>query len=177
MNRINAPVLLLNANYVPLSVITARMAVDLLMNDKTEPVDGIAARLRTVSSVFEVPSVLRLKRYVNAPSRKAVWSRRAVLRRDKFRCIFCGRTIGDQQGANVVQDFDLTVDHLIPSSHGGKSTWSNTACACYKCNHKKGSRTPNEAGMKLLWEPKRPRVKMWVASGEIPKEWKIYVES
>ena len=177
MNATAAPVLLLNADFRPLGIISARNAVQLLIDEKTEGVDGIAARLRTPSTVFEVPSVIRLRRYVNVPSRKACWSRRGVLRRDRYSCIFCGVSPGSEQGGKVLMPDDFTVDHLIPSSRGGKSTWGNTATACYRCNHRKANRTPNEAGMKLLFEPKTPRVDMLIASGKIPVEWKIYVET
>lgn len=64
----------------------------------------------------------------------------------------------------------------MPSSRGGRNSWGNTACACAKCNHRKGNRTPHEAGMKLLWEPKTPRVDYLVASGELPEAWKFYLE-
>jgi 5-methylcytosine-specific restriction endonuclease McrA len=71
---------------------------------------------------------------------------------------------------------DMTVDHIIPQSKGGKNTWSNTICACHWCNNRKGNRTDNEAGMKLLWEPKRPRTNYFVVGSKIPKEWKYYIE-
>ena len=177
MNRIDAQVLLLGANFVPVAIVSARAAVNLLMAEKVDPIDGIATVLRSVNKEFEIPSVIRLRTFHYAPSRKATWSRRAVLRRDGFRCVYCGVRIGDEEKGKVLAAEDFTVDHIVPSSRGGKSSWVNCACSCFRCNHRKGSHTPNEAGMKLLWEPKRPRVTMWVASGEIPKEWKIYVES
>ncbi|HHN93969.1 MAG TPA: HNH endonuclease [Anaerolineae bacterium] len=168
-------VLLLNASYVPLRSITIRDAADLMMRGVVDAVDGVAARLHTPGTVFEVPSVLRLRYYVNVPRRGAVWSRRGVLSRDKFTCVYCGLSVGDRRNGRIVKRTDFTVDHLVPKSRGGGNTWSNTACACRWCNHRKANRTPHEAGMKLLWEPKRPRTNYLIADGEIPEEWKVYI--
>ena len=169
-------VLLLNASYVPLKSITIRDAVDLMMRGVVDAVDGVAARLRTPGMVFEVPSVLRLRYYVNVPQRGAVWSRRGILNRDGYVCVYCGIEAGDKRKGQIVKRTDFTVDHLMPSSRGGENTWGNTACACYWGNHRKANRTPHEAGMKLLWEPKRPRTNYLVADGDIPDEWKVYIK-
>jgi len=178
MNRIDTPILLLSANFLPVAVVSAKAAVGLLMADKVAAVDeNIATVLRTPSTEFKIPSVVRLRVFHNVPKRHAVWSRRGVLRRDKFTCIFCGVTVGDEQKGKVLQRQDFTVDHLHPSSRGGKSSWMNCAYSCYRCNHRKASRTPNEAGMKLRYEPKTPRVHTLIASGEVPSAWKIYIET
>jgi len=168
-------VLLLNASYEPLRVISVRRAVGLLMRGVVEGVQGVAARLRTPSTVFTVPSVLRLRYYVNVPRRKAVWSRRGVMRRDDYTCIYCGARVGQRDRGRALTRSDFTVDHLIPSSRGGTNTWGNTACACRRCNHRKADRTPHEAGMRLRWEPKTPRVNYVIASGDMPSEWKVYL--
>jgi len=168
-------VLLLNASYMPLKTITIRAAVELMMRDVVLVVEGVAARLKTPTTVFEVPSIIRLKRYVNVPHRNATWSRRAVLARDGYTCIFCEVTPGDEQRGKRLRISDFTLDHIVPLSKGGKSTWGNTACACYNCNHRKANRTPHEAGMKMHWEPKTPRVGCIVARGQVPEEWKIYL--
>jgi len=169
-------VLLLNASYVPIQSITIRDAVDLMMRGVVDAVDGVAARLHTPSQIFEVPSVLRLRYYANVPHRKVVWSRRGVVTRDNCTCIYCGISAGDRRNGRKLTRADFTVDHLAPVSKGGSSTWSNTACACYKCNHRKANRSPHEAGMALLWEPKRPRANYLIASGDIPAEWKVYIK-
>lgn len=169
-------VLLLNVSYVPLRTVTIRDAVDLLMRDVADAVDGVAARPRTPSTIFEVPSILRLRYYVNVPHRTVVWSRRAVISRDNCTCIYCGVSAGDRRKGRVLTRADFTIDHLVPCSRGGGSTWGNTACACRWCNHRKANRMPHEAGMKLLWEPKRPRVNYLVAGGNVPDEWRIYLK-
>jgi 5-methylcytosine-specific restriction endonuclease McrA len=168
-------VLLLNATYEPLRVIPVRRAVGLLMRGVVEGVGGVAARLHTPSTVFEVPSVLRLRYYVRVPQRGAVWSRHGVLKRDGYTCVYCGAGIGDRCRGRALTRADFTVDHLIPRSRGGSNTWGNTACACRWCNGRKGSRMPHEAGMRLLWEPKTPRVNYLTFSGEVPAEWRIYL--
>jgi len=169
-------VLLLNASYTPLRAITIRHAVDLILRGVVDQVDGIAARLQTPTTVFEVPSVLRLRYYVNVPRRGAIWSRRGVMARDDVTCVYCGISQGDVRKGKTLTKVDFTVDHLIPRSRGGGSTWGNTACSCYWCNHRKADRTPHEAGMALRWEPKRPRTNYLVASGgDIPEEWRIYI--
>ena len=170
-----AKVLLLNASYEPLRVIPVRRAVGLLMRGAAEGVEGIAARLRTPSTVFEVPSVLRLRYYVSVPQRGATWSRRAVMARDGYTCVYCGTRAGEKHHGQPLTRADFTVEHLIPRSRGGASTWSNTACACRWCNHRKADRTPHEAGLRLRWEPKTPRVNYVIASGDVPTEWKIYL--
>ncbi len=172
---IAARVLLLNASYEPLRVIPVQKAVGLMMRGVVEGVEGVAARLRTPSTVFEVPSVLRLRYYVNVPHRKAAWSRRAVLTRDGYTCIYCGIRVGARYRGRHLTRTDFTVEHLIPRSRGGGSTWTNTACACRWCNHRKADRTPHEAGMRLRWEPKIPRVNYVIASGDMPSEWKVYL--
>ena len=170
-------VLLLNATYEPLRVIPVRRAVGLMMRGVVEGVEGVAARLRTPSTVFEVPSVLRLCYYVYVPQRGATWSRSGILTRDRYTCVYCGARVGEWRRGRVLTRYDFTVDHLIPRSRGGGNTWGNTACACRWCNGRKDNRTPHEAGMRLRWEPKTPRVNYMVASGEVPAEWRLYLRT
>ena len=131
--------------------------------------------MRSVSRILHIPTVIRLRYYVNVPQRGRQWSRGAVLERDGFRCAYCGVRLGDRYRGRTFTRQDVTIDHILPVSRGGKNTWGNTVCSCAACNQRKGSRTPHEAGMRLLWEPKTPRVNYLVASGEVPAEWKIYL--
>jgi len=170
-----ASVLLLNVTYEPLRVIPVRRAVSLLMRGVAEGVEGVAARLRTPSTVFEVPSVLRLCYYVHVPQRGAVWSRRGILARDGYTCVYCGARIGERRHGRTLTRADFTVDHLIPRIQGGGNTWGNTACACRWCNGRKGGRAPHEAGMRLRWEPKTPRVNYLVVSRDVPSAWRVYL--
>ncbi len=168
-------VLLLNASYEPLHLVSVQRAVSLMLADKVHAVEGIAARLRTPRTVFEVPSVLSLKYFVNVPRRGAAYSRRAVLDRDRWTCVYCGAQPGERQGRVLVRA-DFTVDHIVPRSRGGRNSWTNTACACYRCNQRKADRTPKEAGMALRFEPRMPRTNYLVIGGRAPREWKKYIE-
>ena len=172
---VSARVLLLNATYEPMRVISARRAVGLLMRGVAEGVEGVAARLRTVSDVFEVPAVVRLRYYVNVPRRGAIWSRRGILQRDRYTCIYCGAQVGERHRGRALTKSDFTVEHVIPRCRGGGDTWGNAACACRWCNHRKGDRMPHEAGMRMRWEPKTPRISYLVVSGDVPAAWKAYL--
>lgn len=168
-------VLLLNASYEPLQMISVRRAVNLLLAEKVQAVEGVASRLRSVNRVVEVPSVVRLTYYVNVPRIGVTWSRRAVLERDGWECIYCGDKPGVKHNGRYLSKQDFTIDHLIPKSRGGGNTWGNTACACSPCNNRKADRTPHEAGMKLRFEPKTPRGHVLVMRGQIPQEWVKYL--
>lgn len=169
-------VLLLNASYEPLAVITLRRAVSLMMRGRVEAACDDEVELCGSVLTWRVPTVIRLRYYINVPQRGASWSRPAVLRRDKYTCGYCGVQLGARQGGRVLEKEDFTVDHIVPVSRGGKNSWGNTICACKACNQRKANRLPNEISMKLLWEPKTPRVRYLVASGEVPAAWRTYLE-
>jgi 5-methylcytosine-specific restriction endonuclease McrA len=171
-------VLLLNGNsWEPLAIISIPRAINLLIAGKATVVEQSGRSLKTVSSTFPVPSVIALRTYINVPRRKAQWSRKGILARDNYTCIYCGVRPGDLLRGQPVGKSDFTVDHLLPRSRGGRDTWSNTACACYVCNHRKGDRLPEEAGMKLRWEPKIPRTSyLVIAVGSGPDAWRQYIE-
>lgn len=170
-------VLLLNASYEPLNILPATRALQLLVRGAVEPVtETVAARFRSPSVTLTVPTVVRLRRYINAPRRNATWSKKAVLERDDFTCIYCGIRAGDLRDGRPLPRSALTLDHILPRSRGGLNSWGNTACACGPCNNRKAARTPHEAGMRLRWEPKIPRVGYLVISGKVPDSWKLYLE-
>ncbi|WNI14933.1 HNH endonuclease [Actinacidiphila sp. ITFR-21] len=137
--------LVLNASFEPLSTVSLRRAVVLVMQDKAV-VEQAHPGLRVRASGMEVPvpQVIRLCRYVRVPFRqRAPWSRRGVLVRDRHRCAYCGRRA-------------TTVDHVLPRSRGGGDTWLNTVAACSEDNQRKADRTPEQAGMRLLVRPFEP---------------------
>lgn len=169
-------VLLLNASYEPLSVIPMRRAVSLMLRGRVDPATEDALSINSSADSMAVPRVLRLRRYINVPRRGARWSRRAVFQRDSYTCIYCGITLGDHKKGKTMTRDKFTLDHIVPKSRGGGNTWGNTACACATCNQRKDNKLPNEAGMKLLWEPKIPRVNYLVASVDVPESWKVYLE-
>src|SRR5438552_2468154 len=139
-------VLLLNASYEPLNVVTAPKALALIWRRVAEVVELDRGHiLRTARFAFDVPSVIRLTQYVNIRTRQNRATNRArILMRDKHRCQYCGRR-GTQ--------FDLTLDHIIPRSRGGQTVAENLCAACKTCNNRKGDRTPDEARMPLLSNP------------------------
>ncbi len=171
-------VLLLNgSNWEPLAVITVPRAINLILAGKAFVVEQSGQFLRTIREQFPVPSVIALRTYINVPRRQAHWSRKGVLVRDNYTCIYCGVQPGTIVKGKVVVKSDFTVDHIWPKSRGGKDQWTNTACACYACNHRKGDKLPNELGMKLHWEPKTPRTSyLVIAIGTGPDAWKRYIE-
>ena len=171
-------VLLLNGStWEPLDIIGVPRAMNLLLMGKAVMVEESGRFLRTVRQKYAVPSVIALRRYVNVPRRNAPWSRKSVLIRDQYTCIYCGITAGEILNNKILTRNDLTIDHILPKSRGGKDTWTNTACSCPRCNHRKGDRLPNEAGMKLLWEPRRPRTSYLVVEfGNEREKWKHYID-
>jgi 5-methylcytosine-specific restriction endonuclease McrA len=142
-------VLVLNATYEPMSVVSVRRAVLLLLKEKAEIVEAAEAYLRSARVQLPVPLVIRLVCYVRIPHRLSLpVSRRTVLARDQYTCQYCGTPPGRAQ---------LTMDHVIPRSRGGGNCWENVVTACGPCNRRKGGRTPDEANMPVLKSPRRPR--------------------
>ncbi len=137
--------LVLNATYEPLTTVSLRRAVVLVVQQKVvveQAHPGL--RVRAAAVDLPVPQVIRLRRYVKVPFRqRAPWSRRGVLVRDQHRCAYCGRRA-------------TTIDHVVPRSHGGGDTWLNTVAACTEDNQLKANRTPAQAGMRLLAQPFEP---------------------
>jgi len=158
--------LVLNASFEPLSTVSLRRAVVLVMQDKAvveQSHPGL--RVRASSLELPVPQVIRLRRYVRVPFRqRAPWSRRGVLVRDRHRCAYCGRRA-------------TTVDHVVPRAQGGTDTWLNTVAACAADNHRKAARTPAEAGMTLVAKPFEPTpadallLALGLKDGETLPEW------
>jgi len=157
----------LNQSYEPLSICRARRAVVLCCLGKAEVVeraDGL--RVRSVNQSFPVPSILRLNKLVKIRRREVPLTKPNLMRRDNYTCQYCG-----------ARNVRMTLDHVIPRTHGGRDTWENLVCACEKCNSRKGNRTPKEAGMKLRRQPKQPHYFSFVLGtlGTPPEEWRPYL--
>ena len=140
-------VLVLNASYEPLSLVSVRRAVVLLLREKAELLEATEHLLRSSRQNMRVPLVIRLVHYVRLPHRKVPSTRAAVMLRDANTCQYCGEMPGRQF---------LTVDHVVPRSRGGTHEWVNLVTACTRCNQKKGSLTPEEASMHLIRKPFEP---------------------
>jgi len=138
-------VLVLNANYEPVNIVGVRRAVVLILSERALLVANGRGFIRTINSSFPLPSVIRLGKLVHRPRYSIRLTRKEVFRRDGFTCQYCGR-----------HATDLTVDHVKPRHLGGKYVWRNVVTACPSCNHRKGGRTVEEAGMHLIQLPKEP---------------------
>jgi 5-methylcytosine-specific restriction endonuclease McrA len=136
------PVLQLNASYEPLRIITARRAIELIVRGKALGLDDVP--MIHITKGLQVASAIRLRHYRRVPIRMQVVSRKNILLRDGNRCMYCGRRLASDE---------LTLDHVHPKSRGGKGTWENLVACCASDNHRKGNRTPEEAGMKLIHRP------------------------
>ena len=161
-------VLVLNASYEPLQLISIRRAVVLLLQEKAELVEAAEQRLRAQGLSLEIPLVIRLMRYIKIPRRlRLPCSRRGVLIRDRETCQYCGAQPGRAH---------LTVDHIVPRSRGGQTIWENVVAACRDCNHRKGGRTPDEAHMTLLSKPRQPQYVAFALLGELERHevWRKY---
>jgi 5-methylcytosine-specific restriction endonuclease McrA len=142
---IGSRVLLLNATFEPLAVVTAKRAVVLMLTGKAECVEvTLDVAFHSENLILPAPSVMRLSRYVRVPYRGAVpMTRAGVLRRDGRRCAYCGRRAD-------------TIDHVVPRSRGGGHTWENCVAACRLCNSRKADRLLGELGWTLDRPPRPP---------------------
>lgn len=142
--------LVLNASYEPLKVVDWQRAITLWVQGKVEIVETHDREVRAVSFTFRLPSVVRLLQMVRLKRRPVVQFTRAnIYARDEFTCQYCWEPHEPE---------DLTFDHVVPVSQGGKRGWTNIVTACEPCNRKKANRTPEEAGLALKRQPRRPTV-------------------
>ncbi len=173
---LDASVLVLNRYYMAIRVITVRRAFVLLYRDAAEVIDienghymnydftswcdisrlmyeePEAASLdeewvKAVSFRLRVPRILRLTRFDRVIRQSLRFNRKNLFARDGYQCQYCGKTLPPSQ---------LSMDHVVPRSRGGKTSWDNIVCSCVNCNTRKGGRTPSEARMNLICKPKQP---------------------
>ncbi len=161
---INSKVLVLNRNYLPVHVTSVRRAFSLLYQGIAKAVDNqyrtfdfeswsdlsVAVREESVGIVggaVRVPRVILLMTYDRVPRRQIRFNRFNVYARDRNTCQYCRSRLSRPS---------LTLDHVVPRSQGGRSTWENIVCCCQPCNRRKGGRTPRQAGMKLMQPARRP---------------------
>ncbi len=138
-------VLVLNASYEPIHVCDARRAIVLIVKGVAQSEQNTPLMLHSPSVAFPVPAVIRLIHYIKIPYRKRAYSKGHIFQRDSHMCQYCGTTQPPQS---------LTLDHILPQSRGGKSSWENLVTCCKKCNCNKGDRTPKEADMVLINKPR-----------------------
>ena len=159
--------LVLNATYEPINVCTVRRAVVLLLKARAEVLEAGGGALHAEELTMARPAVIRLNRYVRVPrdTHRRKITRRAVFARDGWTCQYCGARS------------NLTVDHVIPRSKGGPSSWENIVASCAPCNRRKGDHLPRQVNMHPRTTPRTPRPEVFihVASPTIPSAWKAYL--
>lgn len=161
---LNAQVLVLNRHYQPVHVTSVRRAFTLLYQGVAKAIDreyklyefsdwaALSAAghdaIQTVGRPIRIPRVLVLQAYDHLPKGKVRFSRLNIYARDHDTCQYCAKQLPRSE---------LNLDHVVPRSQGGKTSWENVVCSCIPCNLKKGGRTPEQARLKLLNVPARPR--------------------
>lgn len=190
-------VLVLNRFYMAVRVVNVRRALTLLYRECAEVIDSdegtyvsydfnswcelsqLAAMdkqpeedfLKAVDFEVKVPRIVRLTRFDRMPIQSVRFNRRNLFARDEYRCQYCGKAEPTHK---------LSLDHVVPRSHGGATTWENIVCSCLKCNSRKGGRTPQQARMQLLTKPARPRFNpLMTQSVDDPRyqSWKTFLQT
>jgi len=140
--------LVMDVSYTAVDVVSWQRAICLDILEKVEVVEYYESTVKSSNAEFQIPAVIKVNQFLSKrtlpPKKDENINRRSVFLRDDFRCQYCGN------------QRDLTIDHLIPVSRGGPWTWENLVTACNVCNTKKGSKTPEQAGLKLRSKPFRP---------------------
>ena len=150
-------VLLLNATYEAIRVISLKRAIGLVLQEKAEIIESAGDFIRSTSIAVPRPQVIRLKYFVRIPYKSKVpLSNRAVLNRDRYMCVYCGRKA-------------TTVDHVVPKSKGGKHHWDNVVACCKPCNSEKSNYTLDQIGWELKVKPDVPHARTWIMVGTSDK--------
>jgi 5-methylcytosine-specific restriction endonuclease McrA len=161
------PVLLLNQNYEPLTILKLKRAITLVILGKVDTVENENGRLiHAISLAYRVPSVIRLKYFVKIKRKEISLTKKNVIKRDGHQCQYCGRRTGL-----------MTADHVLPKASGGEESWENLVCACHECNNRKGDRNLKQSGMHLLKKPKRPSYFTFVLNefGQPNAKWRPFL--
>jgi 5-methylcytosine-specific restriction endonuclease McrA len=196
-HALDGSVLVLNKFYMAVHVIPVRRAFCLLFKELAEVItiddgqylsfnfttwrEASEARslfpdpddefIRAVHFEIQVPRIIRLLTYDRLPRQKVKFNRRNIFARDGNRCQYCGRKFATSE---------LSLDHIVPRSKGGRASWDNIVCACLKCNVRKGGRSPREAGMRLRREPVEPRTSPALSlklSHRKYRSWKTFLDN
>tara|TARA_Y100000590_G_scaffold107077_1_gene121833 strand:- start:4 stop:558 length:555 start_codon:yes stop_codon:yes gene_type:complete len=142
---LNRAVLVLNANYSPMMICTAKRAICMGYLNKVDILANYSDQVHSPSITLDLPSVIKIRDYIKYDNLSVDLNRKNIIARDEHICQYCNSS-----------KTPLTIDHIIPKGRGGMDTWENLVTACKPCNQKKGDRTPDEAGMALNKLPKRP---------------------
>ena len=162
------PVLILNVTFEPMHVCSTKRALALVLSGKAEIVINGRGTIRSATSQFEIPSVIKLSHMVRRPRPRIALSKREILRRDDYTCQYCGRKMRT-----------LTLDHVVPRRQGGGHTWENLVAGSSPCNRRKGGKLADEADMALSRPPFEPSASAAYRFGthlEQRQEWAQFIE-
>jgi len=200
MSKLNSSTLVLNRSWLAVQICSVKRAISLIYQGHADVVDqdyqsydfshwsqvsqqmvyDPADFISSPSVTIKIPRIIVLKFYDKLPKRDISFSRKNIFERDKFTCQYCGKKPQDRKAAmKRMEENNLNLDHIVPRSRGGKTTWANIVCACYKCNTKKGNRLLSELGWKLKKKPEEPA---WQPTINIPmkvtprKEWVNFLD-
>ncbi|HUS51764.1 MAG TPA: HNH endonuclease [Candidatus Paceibacterota bacterium] len=186
MSVLNNPVLILNKNWIAIKVRNVKVAIRITSRERAYIVDtntyeaytweqwiNILPKqgekfIQTVSKEIKLPEVILLTQYGKVPEGDVRLTKKNIFIRDSYRCQYTGE---------ILDRGDADIDHIVPRSKGGTNEWSNLVVSSKKINRKKGNRTPEEAGLKLLKQPKKPNYKsiMFDPRKKIPKCWEKFI--
>lgn len=185
MSVLNEPTLVLNRNWQPVTFLPVQVAIVNVMRDMASVLDPVNYLLltfeewavskpdtdrwiKTAREPIPAPEVIVLKQYGERPPRKIVFNKHTLARRDEHQCQYCGADLYREK---------ITVEHVLPRSRGGPTTWENCVAACENCNARKADQTPQEAGMPLRSKPVRPnwRTKLRVPHGAVRPVWEPFL--
>lgn len=156
-------VLVLNFTYEAMNITSFQRAVKLIFAGKAEILHDRDRVIASTQFQMRLPSIIRMLYYIKRPMQRVSLTKKNVLIRDDYTCQYCGL-----RGEKL-----MTVDHVVPKSRGGPSTWENLVCACMRCNNRKNNRTPHEANMGIKRKPRQPKYIPWiqVKRNTLPGEW------
>lgn len=161
----NHKTLLLNQGYQPLKAINCKRAICMSFLEKVDILETYDCFIASATMKIPVPAVVRLKKLIDIGPTRIRFSRTNIFLRDEYVCQYCNR---------IFHTKNLTLDHVVPRSFGGRTSWSNIVTCCKKCNNKKADRTPKDANMRLLKRPCYPNIKSYYTAyvhGQLPEEW------
>ena len=168
--RLSSRVLVLNATYEPIHICNVRRAIVMIFKGIAVMQEPALFVLRSVNASTTAPSVIRLIHFVHLPYRKKLASKNNILIRDRYLCQYCGKPL---------KSHEITLDHIVPKSRGGESNWENLAACCPRCNVRKGSRLPEEAGLTLIKDPRKGSAYHFIHLlrhyGSVDEKWKKYL--
>lgn len=162
--------LLLSAGFEPIKILPWKKAVTLVLLEKVEVLEAYSVFIHSPSVTLALPAVVKLNRFIKPIPRRVKFSRQNLFHRDNYTCQYCHKNFTPQQ---------LTYDHVVPRSRGGKTSWTNIVTSCKKCNLKKGNKPLSTFHYPLLKQPVEPswtpQIKKDFQINETPMVWQLYL--